>query len=347
VGALIGVHGFQINGVAQDVIFLRDAIAAMDVARFAGDGQRLAAIVALHQRDGLGHPGALIQQTAQLQRALKAQRDFSLHVGELLLNQLRAGNRLAEDHALHGVIARRMPAKFRRTHRAPGNTVARLVQAAERTAQTLHMGQDRVVRDKGIIERNRAGGGGAQAQLAVNLRTVEALNALVHDKAADFAIQLGPDHRQIRDRRVGDPHFRAIQDVSAIDLPGRRAHRTWIRPAIRFGQAKAAHPLTGGELGQIFLLLLFRAESLNRIHHQRRLDAHGRAIATVDGFDLPRDQTVGDVGQASPAILFGHGGAQKAQLTHLGHDGAIKAFLAIGLDNARQQLFAAILARGL
>ena len=40
--AFIGVDRLQINGMAHDMIFLRDAIAAMHVARGAGNIQRLA-----------------------------------------------------------------------------------------------------------------------------------------------------------------------------------------------------------------------------------------------------------------------------------------------------------------
>src|SRR4030081_2257043 len=47
VGAFIGVHGFQIRGVAHHVIFDLDAVAAVHVAGDAGDVERLAAIVAL------------------------------------------------------------------------------------------------------------------------------------------------------------------------------------------------------------------------------------------------------------------------------------------------------------
>src|SRR3954463_5782324 len=46
-GALIGVHGFQIRGVAHHVIFDLDAVAAVHVAGDAGNVERLAAFLRL------------------------------------------------------------------------------------------------------------------------------------------------------------------------------------------------------------------------------------------------------------------------------------------------------------
>ena len=61
VRAFIGVDGFQIQHVPDDVVFIGHAIAAMHVARDAGDVERLAAIVALHKRDHFRRSLVLIQ----------------------------------------------------------------------------------------------------------------------------------------------------------------------------------------------------------------------------------------------------------------------------------------------
>src|SRR5579862_9380781 len=47
VGALVGVDGFEVHDMADDVEFVVDAVAAMHVARQPRDLQSLAAIVAL------------------------------------------------------------------------------------------------------------------------------------------------------------------------------------------------------------------------------------------------------------------------------------------------------------
>ena len=41
---------------------------------------------------------------------MQAKRDFGLHVGEFLLNELRPRNRLPENDAVHGVLVGRLPA---------------------------------------------------------------------------------------------------------------------------------------------------------------------------------------------------------------------------------------------
>ena len=43
VGAFIGVHGFQVRGVAHHVVLDLDTVAAVHVAGDAGDVERLAA----------------------------------------------------------------------------------------------------------------------------------------------------------------------------------------------------------------------------------------------------------------------------------------------------------------
>src|SRR3546814_21047641 len=79
---------------------LRDAVAAVHVAGGAGDVERLAAIVALDQRDRLGGGDVLVEHPADPQRRLEAERDLGLHVGELLLDELRRRQRPAESLAV-------------------------------------------------------------------------------------------------------------------------------------------------------------------------------------------------------------------------------------------------------
>ena len=54
VGTLVRVHSLQILGVSQHVVFIHNSVATKHVSGLAGDGQRLAAIVSLHDRNHLG-----------------------------------------------------------------------------------------------------------------------------------------------------------------------------------------------------------------------------------------------------------------------------------------------------
>ena len=67
VGTFVSVHGFQVRGVAHHMIFDLDAVAAVHVAGHARDVERLAAIVALDERDHLGREFSLVHQTADAQ----------------------------------------------------------------------------------------------------------------------------------------------------------------------------------------------------------------------------------------------------------------------------------------
>src|SRR3974390_1259731 len=96
VGAFVRVHGLQIRERAHYVVFLRDAVATVHIAGSARDVERLAAVVALHQRDRRWRGLALLQHAAEPPRAGKPERDLGLHVGELLLDQLIGGERPAE-----------------------------------------------------------------------------------------------------------------------------------------------------------------------------------------------------------------------------------------------------------
>jgi hypothetical protein len=89
--ALICVDGLQIHDMANHVIFVRDAIAAMHVARHSGDLNGFAARISFDQRDGLWRKSALIEQLSGSQAGLQPDGDFRLHVSEFFLNELVGG----------------------------------------------------------------------------------------------------------------------------------------------------------------------------------------------------------------------------------------------------------------
>src|SRR5437762_6808235 len=104
VGALVGVHRFEVAHHAHDMEFVGDAVAAVHVAGDAGDVESLAGVVALHQRNRGRRSLAGLQHAAERQRAAKAERDLGLHVGELLLHQLIGGERAVELLAVEHIL---------------------------------------------------------------------------------------------------------------------------------------------------------------------------------------------------------------------------------------------------
>ena len=184
---------------------------------------------------------------------------------------------------------------------------------------------------------------GAQAHLAVHRGGGQAFPAFFEHKPADLAaVVLGPDDKHVGNRRVGDPHLGAGKAVAAVDLAGAGDHAAGVGAVVGLGQAEAADPLAGGQLGQVLLLGGFVAEFMDRHHHQRALHAHHAAVAGVHALHLARHQAVAHVVQAGAAVLLGDGRAQQSQLAHLAKDGGIGGFVAKGHLHARQQLFLAV-----
>src|SRR4029077_12729836 len=101
----------------------------------------LAAGVALHDRCDLRCGLAFVLEPAQTQATLQPERDLGLHVGELFLNELVRRERPAELHPVERILPRGVPAELCRTERTPGDTVACVVEAAERPLQPFDAGQ--------------------------------------------------------------------------------------------------------------------------------------------------------------------------------------------------------------
>ena len=230
--------------------------------------------------------------------------------------------------------------------RAPGDAGARHVEAAERAGEAGDVRQQILFRHDRAVEHDLAGDGGAQRQLALDLRRRESLGAALDDEAADLAVELRPDHGDVGDRRVGDPHLGAVEAIAAGDLLGAGDHRAGIGAVVGLGEAEAADELAARELRQIFAALRFAAVIVDRVHHQRRLHRHRRAVAGIDALDLARDQAVGDIAEAGAAIFFRDGRAEEAERAHLAHDRRIVALVAERLEHARKQLLLRIVARG-
>src|SRR3984957_562422 len=130
--AFVGIHHLEIHDMPNDAVLVRDAVAAQHVARHACDIQRLAAGIALHDGGDFHGGRAVILHTTEPQTPLQAQGDLRLHVDEFFLDELICGERPAELLAVKNVLASRVPAAVRRTERAPGNPVARGIEAGKR-----------------------------------------------------------------------------------------------------------------------------------------------------------------------------------------------------------------------
>ncbi len=115
---------------------------------------------------------------------------------------------------------------------------------------------------------------------------------------------------------------------------------------VGLGEAEAADDLALGQPRQIFLPLRLAAIGVDRMHDQRGLHRHRRAVAGIDALELARDQPIGDIAHVGAAVLLREGAAEKAERRHLADDLAVEALLAVGGEHARKQLVLRIGARG-
>ena len=189
----------------------------------------------------------------------------------------------------------------------------------------------------------------ARVRTEVPRRRVQAGHAFFKDEAPYGAImrfRLGPNDEDVGDGRVGDPHLRAGQAVAAVGLDRAGAHAAGVGAGIGLGQAEAADEGAAGESREIFLALLLRAVSVDRVHDERALDRHGRAVAAIDALHGAGDEAVADIAEAGAAIFRRNGRAKQAEFAHFGENGAVEILFEISVRDARLQLVLGVGLRG-
>ena len=332
--------------MAHHVVFVGNPIAAVHVARKPGDVQRFAAGITLDHRHHFGGGAAFVHQAAHPQHGLQAERDFCLHVRKFLLYQLVRRQRPAELFSFQRVVARRVPAEFGGAERPPGNAVTRLVQTAKRTFEPFDVRQQIFFRDKDVVQDDFAGYRDSQAELAFDLRRGKTLHAAFENEPAnDVPVFLCPYDEDVGNRRIGDPHLRALEQVATIDFARASDHATGVRTEVGLGQAECPEEFAGGKPGQVFLALRLGAVGVDRIHGETGLHAHHRAITRIHPFDLSGNQSVADVVYTRAAVAFERR-SEEAKGAHLRKDLAIEPFQPVREKNARHELVLAIGARG-
>src|SRR4029079_3886566 len=143
-----------------------------------------------------------------------------------------------------------------------------------------------------------------------------------HDDRADAVLALvgvghGSEDDVTGNRRVGDPHLRAVQDPLVALQPRRRTRRAGIRARVRLGQAERGDVFALSGWLEKGTLLLLGAEQRDRgaaQAHVRRVSQRGRTTGACDLLDGDRSaQAIG----AGAAILLGEWYTHQAKLAHL------------------------------
>ncbi len=86
------------------------------------------------------------------------------------------------------------------------------------------------------------------------------------------------------------------------------------------------------------MLLFFRPEGIDRVHHKARLHRGHRPEPTVDAFNLAGHQSVSHVIRANPAVFLGDGDTQQAGLAHQAENLGVRGLVHIHIVDPGLQL---------
>ena len=154
-----------------------------------------------------------------------------IHVGDLALHQLEIADRLTELLALVHVGDGDIHAGGHDAERAARQNRALVVEAGHQNLHALaDLAEDVFLRHFAIVEEERKRIGAAHAELVEMLAVAETRKTLLDDEGghaarAGFEIGLGVDDQRVGVAAVGDPHFRAVEDVAVAFLVRAQPHR--------------------------------------------------------------------------------------------------------------------------
>ena len=195
--------------------------------------------------------------------------DVRGHVGQLVLDGLVFGDRLAESGAALRVADGFFKSGARNAQTAGGDVQALGFQSGHHLLETLALdASDQILRRHGEIgEMQLAGFDAFVSQLVDVAAHRHAGCALLDHESAHAAmsrlragIGLGEQQKRVAVPRVGDPHLRAIDAIHVAIARGRGADVLQIRAGVGFGEADAAALFAGRHAGQEAPLLLLRSE---------------------------------------------------------------------------------------
>ena len=187
----------------------------------------------------------VVLHATEVERDERAAVDLERHLGELLLRELVAGDRLAEDDALLRVVERGLEARARGADGAPHDPVARLVQARERAAQRRRPpgSGSPPARARPAARARRSPTRGARACASSPAPRSPACRVSTRKPLISPVVGARPHDRDVGDRAVRDPHLRSVEDPVGAVAARVRAHRTGVGAGVRLGEPEAADRL--------------------------------------------------------------------------------------------------------
>src|SRR5690606_11705026 len=340
---------FGVAPQAAGGVFIDVPVAAEDLHAVAGHAGRVLGAI---QNDGgailadlpdmLGAEGieVLADRIAEGTAGLHG----GVHVGHLALNELEFADGLPEllavvdvghDHVHHGLHD---------AQGAAGQHGALVIQPAhEHLDAAVHFAQHVFFRDLAVLEDQLTRVAAAHAQLVELLRHGKALEPLLDDEGRDAAlvglrVGLGIDHQGVGIRAVGDPHLAAVEEVAVALLFGAQLHADDIGACTGFAHGQGANVFAADQLGQIALLLFFRAVAMNLVHTEVGMRTVGQPHRGAGAGDFFHGDHVRQVAHIGTAVFFAHSDAEHAQFAELAPQVHGELVAGVDLGGARRDL---------
>ena len=196
-----------------------------------------------------------------------------------------------------------------------------------------------------VGEHELAGIGAAHAELVELLPGGKAGKTVFDDERGDAAraggaVGLGVDDERIGERTVGDPHFRAVEDIAVALALGAGAHRHHVGAGIRLRHRQRPDMLAGNELRQIALLLLGAGVAPDLVDAEIGMRAVGKADRRRAAGNLLHRHAMGEIAHAGAAPFLLDRDAEQAERAELRPQLARKFVGAVDLSGAWRDFFA-------
>src|SRR3984885_2318271 len=221
--ALEGVDRLQVHHVPHDLVVEQDAVPAEHVAGLGGDPAGLAGVVHLRQPGHRGGQAACFGQAADLQAVQLHRGEVGQHLHQPLLDDLKAGQRLAELAPLLRVPQGRVVGGGRVAERRPGAGAPGGGEYPGRVLERAGTGQPVPGRHPHLVQRDLGLPHRAQRYLPLDDPGLVAGCAFLHHEGVDLSVfgVPGPHADQGGDAAKADPPLAAVQHPAVAVRAGR------------------------------------------------------------------------------------------------------------------------------
>ena len=211
-------------------------------------------------------------------------------LGQLVANGAKLGNWQVELHPLVGVLHAQVGGHLAGAQAGRGQLDAANIQDVEGNEVSLaNLAENIFLRNLHVRQEHLPGRRALNAHLVLLVAEGQALGAALHDEAGELlAVNLGKHDEHVGKAGVGNPHFLAVEHVllAVLSQHGLGFGAQGVGAGAGLGEAVGAHPFAGGQLGQVFLLLLLGAEVENRQHSDAGVGGkrHRKRVAAAHAF---------------------------------------------------------------